>query len=542
MVIKVKKKNSCRKRKHDITAEEMGILEKELNKAWKTYEIPQCHQKLFWKKIGSLSKNEQALKIAKEIDSIEKEEAIIIELLATIERRELLLERLTEEDSKLYESTNEAEKWECTKLIKDIRNVTLDTIENILIWKESFGENSADFVWKNINYLEKIASDTNYLKFSNMSKYFDFQDNDPLFVNLMPENSFSFSTTYSFSQKKKTHRRNSYSVPIAFSLQSRVKAADNFLKSLISPKNIFKTEIEETVEYLRSAKQIEDEEDEIYETLFTEKLNISVTPENYIEIDVKEFSEEYVRRMIEREVDINIGIFIKESCNEIVNASLSLYSNNILNEIITGVLSEITPLVAKEAQVEVINSEYVDIRNLIITEAMEELLLSTCQSKALDLLAYFTEEFMLDSFRIDSYVKQSIKEEINQNQKIVVIVYDEVLNDFLNLDWLEELIEEEVVMMKIDDVRKTLPINIQKEIFIRDKKMIFAKVAELIYFDILNDYIGGVWTYGIVRSVFHKNPAETELSDSEIFPTNTKSLSIRNPRRYQTLINSPYSP
>lgn len=327
-------------------------------------------------------------------------------------------------------------------------------------------------------------------------------------------------------------RRKVLTVPIACTFTRLRNADDVVYRRSIDVKNQKKPK-RPAQNSFTIAKEITSR-DVSYENLFDENISLqSITPLtfDFIDIDKHQFAGDYIINLIETEINSVILNFAQESCIEITNASLSLYSNIILNQIVSTVLANMTPSIAKEAQVEVINSEYVGIRNLIITEVLEEELFSINQTETLEILAdYFMNQILTD-FKIKRYIKQSITEEINQNEKIVVIAFDDILTSFVDSEWLEELAEEELVMVKIEEVRKTLPAHVQKEIFLRDKKIIYEKVAELLYFDILNEYVGGVWTNGLVKSIFNRQSNDSELSDSEIFLTRTKSLSLMNFKR-----------
>lgn len=82
-------------------------------------------------KLINLSKNEQALKMAVEINEIEKGKSFITDILKSITERENLVTQLLDQDSVIFESNNVIFKQKCVELIRDLRNITLEVIENI---------------------------------------------------------------------------------------------------------------------------------------------------------------------------------------------------------------------------------------------------------------------------------------------------------------------------------------------------------------------------------------------------------------------------
>ena len=87
------------------------------------------------------------------------------------------------------------------------------------------------------------------------------------------------------------------------------------------------------------------------------------------------------------------------------------------------------------------------------------------------------------------FIEHSRKE----NEIIAEQLADEVFEEFLHLDWAEELCEEELGMQKLDEVRPGLPSEVQAEIYEYDKQTILTRLTEEVYFDIIRSYVGGYW-------------------------------------------------
>lgn len=133
------------------------------------------------------------------------------------------------------------------------------------------------------------------------------------------------------------------------------------------------------------------------------------------------------------------------------------------------------------------------------------------------------------------YIKESLAEENAQNVDIVHLALSEMMSDFLELEWLEEFAEEELVQYKIDEVRKDLPVHLQREIFNRDKHIIYSRVAELVYFGILNDFVGGFWTIGITKSAVQEELSNSELSIEDIFILKDPTIKVEEIKRSQPI-------
>jgi hypothetical protein len=132
------------------------------------------------------------------------------------------------------------------------------------------------------------------------------------------------------------------------------------------------------------------------------------------------------------------------------------------------------------------------------------------------LSVYVTEE-VVGYLELFSITLQTIQEEIEENQSIVYIVVDEVIEEFLLEDWVEDLAEVELVQEKMENVWKDLPGHIQKEIYHHRKGDIMNRICEMIYFNILNDFVGKIWTEGLVQSVIREERDENPLLDEDIF-------------------------
>ena len=147
--------------------------------------------------------------------------------------------------------------------------------------------------------------------------------------------------------------------------------------------------------------------------------------------EIKEIAKLLVEECIESEILEKLVISLTESFQEIIAASLTLYSSSILDRIITEVLSDLIPSIAKQSHTEVTDSEYIDIRNLIITEVMEEQIALISSNNTNDILSKILTENAIECIEFFQITLQALEEENKENQSIVYIVADKLIEEFL---------------------------------------------------------------------------------------------------------------
>ncbi|CAG9317382.1 unnamed protein product [Blepharisma stoltei] len=530
---------SSRRRPQELTDNQVEILKDELRNTWRTFQIPEQHQTLYENRVFTLSKPKIAALVAREIDSIEKSTSNICEILNLIRDREYLLSKLKEEADMVEKITDKVElemaKYECADYLKKLREVTLNTVENICIWREFFKDLTLDFQWESKGYLEKMQTDTLFLKETVLSKYFKFKSkSDPLLLSLADKSSGSIIQIMNLSKKKKQKMP----IPISYHSYTRYKKAEEVIKAIGTGKEE-KSKGNKKENGLRPAKLIENEDET--QDPFEDK---SMTKENVILLDeneIKQISEELASELINTEAWDSAPGIVNESLHDMINASLMLYSNIILDKVVTTVLMQMIPEVSREAYREINDSEYIDIWNGIILYVVDQSVLEICSDEALAILSENITESIISSIKLDSYVIEALSEENSQNKDIVQDIHKDLINDFVTLEWIEELAEEELVQYKIDEVRKELPVHLQREIFVRDKDIIYNRLAEIVYFGILNDFVGNLWTPGIIISAVEEEKGNQEIDINEIFVLRDPSVVIEEVKKSQTnKINSVY--
>lgn len=215
-----------------------------------------------------------------------------------------------------------------------------------------------------------MQTDTSFLRESVLYKFFNFKTkSDPLLLALADKSSTSAITLMKFNKKK---RNTKISIPIAYHSLSRYQKADEIIQSM-GFKNLasLKEKAKTKKKNFKQAREIHSDEDivDAFDHASKMKLPSSGTLDTS---EIKIVAEELMTEFINIEIFGVIPSIATESCRDMINASLMLYSSAVLDRILTSVLMQIIPQVAKEAHREVTDSEYIAIRDLIIREVMDE--------------------------------------------------------------------------------------------------------------------------------------------------------------------------
>mmetsp|Transcript_9212 Transcript_9212/g.9177 ORF Transcript_9212/g.9177 Transcript_9212/m.9177 type:complete len:246 (+) Transcript_9212:589-1326(+) len=122
-----------------------------------------------------------------------------------------------------------------------------------------------------------------------------------------------------------------------------------------------------------------------------------------------DFQEEYLIEISERMTkDI-----VRESCREMISASLVLFSSSILDKLITEVLSQQIYQIASVAYQETKDGEYIDFQVQILQMAMEEILLDSFNSASSHYLAEMISDLYSNDLNFAEIAQEAINEEHN---------------------------------------------------------------------------------------------------------------------------------
>ena len=140
----------------------------------------------------------------------------------------------------------------------------------------------------------------------------------------------------------------------------------------------------------------------------------------------------------------------------------------------------------------------------------------TCKETEL-LLSALLGEIVIGGIELFQIALGTIDEENTENLSIVAIVADILIEEFLTEDWVEELAEVELVQEKMENVWKDMPSHIQKEIYLHQKPKILYRIYEMVYFGMLNEFVGKLWLENLATSVYMSESGREEMSDDDIF-------------------------
>ncbi|CAG9329764.1 unnamed protein product [Blepharisma stoltei] len=157
-------------------------LKERLENQWEESKIPSFMRDLYKSSIYQLPENEISSKITSEIFNLKNGTSIAQKLIESIQDREIILEDLKKGEKEIQSSSPRKDSLEkASVLLNAYRLSTLVVIENITQWKnEASLTKSTSFIWDDADYFEKIIKDSDYISSTNLHKYFNLKENDPL--------------------------------------------------------------------------------------------------------------------------------------------------------------------------------------------------------------------------------------------------------------------------------------------------------------------------------------------------------------------------
>ncbi|OMJ81299.1 hypothetical protein SteCoe_18293 [Stentor coeruleus] len=282
--------------------------------------------------------------------------------------------------------------------------------------------------------------------------------------------------------------------------KSTLIPSDTFLKSSRdNPRNSF-------LKYLPKLSQISNtgnsgfpEQDDLYDSFEIKEMNSESDEDDKVEIlELKKISAELGDNLIENYlIELCPGLAIS-ACKEMVSAALVLFSSSILDKYIIEILSQMIPKIAKEVHSDSIVIEYIDLRDNIVIDVFEEEINRLIYDISSTQIANIIMEDYSCELPIEEIVIESINEEKVWNKEIVNIVGNHLVDCLIEEEWVEILAEDEINSIRLEQIWRYFPANLQKDINKAQAPKIIERIADHLYFDILNEIVGGVWVEGIV--------------------------------------------
>lgn len=499
-----------------VNEEQLNFLKEEMDHYWNINNIPEYHRSVFRSKHFYKSIDKQAVIIANEISALENGNSSIQVLLKTIKGRENIIDSLKEINDKITACKNKVQiqlfKREFLAEMNRLRDLSLTVIEKVFEWRDSFRDIGLKFVMNDVEYFHKMRYDMTFLNETWVCDVIQVFDDDPFLM--------CFTQNHRRTRSQSEISEGSIYLPINYSMLSRIKQAMLALGiSLEKPKVEQPSENAFPKAILNIASIIVEQKKDLF---LTEKKQPKLEYE-------KEVGEYLLLSWIDSITNEKLTEVFWESKSEMISASIKLYASNILDRIIVTTLSSLLPEISLEAYTEIIDYEYIDLRDSIIHESMYEELQESVEELSKSLLADILTGQFLHNVEVDDIVQDCISHERDLNDRITHLIYKELVESMVNEEWAEILVENEIAESKLDRVREQLPYTVQREILKQEAPKFNLRVYEMLYFDILNRFVGEIWLGNIAKSAGSETKGEEEMSIEEMFPLRDPDIPIEDP-------------
>lgn len=247
------------------------------------------------------------------------------------------------------------------------------------------------------------------------------------------------------------------------------------------------------------------------------------------EIEIVEFKlacEEVRNDYIITLTDSILSMVYAEASKEILSAALVLFSSSVLDKYIREYVEENAPKVARETHNEYKNNEYTDSRMFICKDVFEEEIRKVVNTSTLNLISHMLMQDYACCLPLEETVVDAIGEEIAWNKEIEIVMGNHLVDCLIEEEWVEVLAEDEINSLRMEQIWKLLPVNLQKEMSKKHFHEIADKLSEHLYFDMLNEIVGGVWTESLVMDSLNY---EEEQSLESIMPIKTLVKLVKKP-------------
>jgi hypothetical protein len=225
---------------------------------------------------------------------------------------------------------------------------------------------------------------------------------------------------------------------------------------------------------------------------------------------LKEFCALIYEEIIEKHVELLIPEAVTESSQEMMAAALLLFRSSVMDRCISEVLDLMIPEIAEGVKSEYAVIEFIDSRDLLFKEVFEGEMRRIVQETTLRIVAGTLVEGFLEMLPVEDIVQQAKIEEAACNREIVDQVGNHLVDCLVEEEWVEVLAEDEINSQRMEQIWKSLPPKLQKEVQKSQFPRFVEIISEYVYFDILNEVVGGVWVEGVVRMCLGEKNGELE--------------------------------
>lgn len=207
-----------------------------------------------------------------------------------------------------------------------------------------------------------------------------------------------------------------------------------------------------------------------------------------------------------------VPLIADEGLKALLNASMMIYATSISDKYLTEMLERKVKNTINETIDEIKNHQLIEIKTAIITQVMIEHLYDLVY-RAFD--SIISEDVFEDYFAEVSVIEvivDSISELNMETQKLIDDIYKDLVDQLLTEDWVEILLEDEIVKLKLKKNYKLLPPNIQELVAVNIAQDKISEIIEEIYFDMVFEYVGDLWVQKIANECYYRKAFE----DSDI--------------------------
>ena len=499
-----------------VTEEQLTFLKEELEHYWGLNDIPEIHRNAFKDQHYSKTIDKQAIIIGNEINSLEEGSSPIQLLLAAIKERDCFIQNLKEINQKIAASKNKSStvtlKREFTSSLVKLRDLSLSVIERVFEWRESLRNIRLKFVRNEVDLFMRMRYEMNFLQDTWIGETVKIPEEDPFLLCL--------SQNHKRSRSQSDQHEGSVNLPMNYAILSRIKQGMLALgMSLIEKPKPQPQESSVHVNIINVAKVIVQKHKDIF---------LTENKQPKLEYH-KEAGELLLLNWIDEMTDQKITEVFYEAKSEMISASIKLYASNILDRIIVTTLGSLLPEISLEAYTEIIDYEYIDLRDSIIHDSIYEEVLESVEELSKNLLADEIAIHYLQNIKIDDIVQGCISHERDLNDNITQLIYKELVESMVNEEWAEILVENEIGESKLDRVREQLPYSVQREIIRQESSRFNQRIYEMLYFDILNRFVGEIWLGNMIKSSMQEMRGLSEASIEEMFPLKDPDIPIEDP-------------
>ena len=298
------------------------------------------------------------------------------------------------------------------------------------------------------------------------------------------------------------------------------------LNKTISLQNISKS----SLSLLNLAKVVRRDQSTI---IFNTLTSITCSPSSDSERDTQEISSKIGNDLFEQCMLACIDTVASTSVKEMLSATLQIIADLVTEKFLKEAVEAEVKCLVENYKIEFRDEEYAYSQEMIIELVCLEILDGVAKECTQQRWSEDIFQKYLDSFEVLDVVEQAIAEEKQSASRIPNLIIDDLVSCILNEDWIEAVVEDEISYKRINDNYKLFPLKLQKKIARKNARFNMEKVIEEVYFDLIHDFVAGLWTENIVFDAVQRHGSQA--SYEQLMPIKINQYRLR--RQYSMFIN-----